>query len=198
MAINLLNGVRVPEGSDLSAPHTDMDKLGRSVRSVITATSESHAASLVDQAKRELGWNPSSGNPMLVYRQDLGGLAAWDGSNWYPMVAQVPISGTLTGNVWSGWSATLVNGLKTGKLCTAVFRLTVTQHAIMEATVIHSLGQLQSDLASAVGTRVVLAGNGLNNMVYVDVDGQELRICAPVKVTLSPGNYWASLTWHVN
>ena len=82
MAITLLNGIRVPEGTDQAAPQADMDRLGRSARTVLTAASQAQATALVTQVSTQLGWTASTTLPILVLRTDINTLQSWDGSSW--------------------------------------------------------------------------------------------------------------------
>ena len=82
MPTTLLKGVRVPQGSDQSAPQVDMRLLGQSVRTVLTAASLTDAVNAVNAARTELGWEATPSNPILVRRSDLGAIAVWDGASW--------------------------------------------------------------------------------------------------------------------
>ena len=82
MAKTIMNGVRVPAGSDQSDPAGDMTRLGASVRTIITASSLNAANAAVAQAASNLGWTASADSPIYVMRTDLGALTWWDGTRW--------------------------------------------------------------------------------------------------------------------
>lgn len=82
----LLNGVRVPQGTDQSAPQVDMRLLGQSVRTILTASSMTDAINLVSAARTELGWNATPDKPILVLVNNI--LQEWDGANWTPLTAR--------------------------------------------------------------------------------------------------------------
>lgn len=115
MPQTLGNGVRVPSGSDPSAPQPDMVALGASVRTILTAASKDEADRLVTAAVRDLGWKPSTADPIYVDRRDLGGLCAWDGTSWRPLAAMTtgrvaPLSG------WTGKTSLLL--VRVGRVVT--------------------------------------------------------------------------------
>ena len=82
MPNTLLNGVRVPQGTDQSAPQVDMRLLGQSVRTILTAASLTEAVNKVNTARTELGWEATTDNPITVRRSDLGAITVWDGATW--------------------------------------------------------------------------------------------------------------------
>ena len=82
MPNTLLNGVRVPQGTDQSAPQVDMRLLGQSVRTLLTAASLTEAVNKVNAARTELGWEATTDNPITVRRSDLGAITVWDGATW--------------------------------------------------------------------------------------------------------------------
>lgn len=82
MPHTLMNGVRVPQGGDQSAPQVDMRLLGGSVRTILIASSAAEAAGAVNSARTELGWEASNSAPIFVYRTDTGTIMMWNGARW--------------------------------------------------------------------------------------------------------------------
>ena len=99
MAQTLINGIRVPQGTDQSQPQVDMDRLARTVRTVLSAASEAEATGLIAQVREQLGWEPSPTAPVFVRRPDIAALGAWDGTRWMyqpdQVVGQIAWAGSL-------------------------------------------------------------------------------------------------------
>ena len=82
MATTLMNRIRVPEGTDPFNAQGDMDALARSVRTIIWAQNWQDAYNKANQAKWDLGWNPSPSNPDYYWVENPGCLVRYDGTRW--------------------------------------------------------------------------------------------------------------------
>lgn len=82
MARTLMNGVRVPEGTDPFNAQGDMDALAKSIKTVIWAQDWQDAYRKRDRAKWDLGWNPSPSNPDFYWIDSISALVRYDGTRW--------------------------------------------------------------------------------------------------------------------
>ena len=82
MARTLMNGVRVPEGTDQFNAQGDMDAMARSIKTVIWAQDWTDAYEKAKRAKWDLGWNPSPSNPDFYWIDHISSLVRYDGTRW--------------------------------------------------------------------------------------------------------------------
>lgn len=82
MARTLMNGIRVPEGTDPFNAQGDMDAMARSIKTVIWAQDWQDAYNKANRAKWDLGWNPSPSNPDFYWIDHISSLVRYDGTRW--------------------------------------------------------------------------------------------------------------------
>ena len=82
MSRTLMNGVRVPEGTDPFNAQGDMDTLGRSIKSIIWATDWQDAYRKRDRAKWDLGWTATPTDPIFFWVESISALIRYDGTRW--------------------------------------------------------------------------------------------------------------------
>lgn len=82
MARTLMNGIRVPEGTDPFNAQGDMDAMARSIKTVIWAQDWQDAYNKANRAKWDLGWNPSPSNPDFYWIDSISALVRYDGTRW--------------------------------------------------------------------------------------------------------------------
>lgn len=82
MAHTLMNGVRVPEGTDPFNAQGDMDAMARSIKTVIWAQDWQDAYNKASRAKWDLGWDPSPSDPDFYWIDHISSLVRYDGTRW--------------------------------------------------------------------------------------------------------------------
>ena len=81
------NGAVTPDGGDPPRLTKYFLDLGLTSNRMLTASSQAQADNMVE-AMRSTGYPASAQRPLYVFRTDLGGLTAHDGTRWTNLVAQ--------------------------------------------------------------------------------------------------------------
>lgn len=186
------NGAVTPDGGDPHRLTKYFLDLGLTSNHMLAASSQAQADNMVE-AMRSTGYPASTQRPLYVFRTDLGGLTAHDGTRWTNLVAQESLKGKITPA--NGWTCSIEGGLRTGRLCTAMILCSPVASTWFYKYSPQTVGVLPPELSSVSGARFTLPGEG--PAMYLDIDKHNLTLTTTSDKYVAPQRIWASMVWHI-
>nr|DAR87797.1 MAG TPA: hypothetical protein [Caudoviricetes sp.] len=191
MPLTLPSGIVVPVDTEQFDPSGDMRRMGRTTPTIKACASLMEAQEYVLALRRE-GTPVQPATPAFVWRTDLEELHVCTGIQWTHLPSQSDISYMLTPS--AGWDCGFEEGVRTGRVCTAIMRLTLTEPWTVDDTRTYVAGTIPSELSSSWGWRGLFPTAGPN--IYVDVQGTEVKIMSVKTAIMEAGRHWVGLVWH--
>lgn len=186
------NGAVTPDGGDPPRLTKHFLDLGLTSNRMLAASSQTQADNMVE-AMRSTGYPASTQRPLYVFRTDLGGLTAHDGTRWTNLVAQESLKGKITPA--SGWMCAIEGGLRTGRLCTAMIVFSPAAATWFYKDSPQTVGALPAELSSVSGARFTLPEEG--PAMYLSIDKQSLTLTTTANKIVYPQWISASMVWHI-
>lgn len=178
--------VHYPTGEDLYQPHTDMEKLARSIRHIVPVANATERNSLATE------YNPTAEKPLYVDRADTGALERNAGDGWAQLYPPTAIAGGRTGSETNSVPNDTITNINTGS--SYYYMGGVTGSGSNGGLTVPVTGWYDVDAGIQFGPsssgyrRIILQVNGSFHHMVQEAGSGQSTLCASRKIWLEAGD----------